>query len=99
MHSYLWIKWKVRSSKLKSFNLLYGLGALTIFFFICTHDENSLKNFMMKFHSINPNIKFTYEFSEESINFLDLNVKLSNGKRQTTLYVNPTDQHQYIHCQ
>ena len=53
----------------------------------------------MKFHSFNPNIKFNYEFSEESINFLDFNVKLSNGKLQTTLYVNPTDQHQYIHCQ
>ena len=28
----LWIKWKVSSSKLKSFNLLYGLGTLMIFF-------------------------------------------------------------------
>ena len=26
----LWIKWKVRSYKLQSFNLLYGLGTLTI---------------------------------------------------------------------
>ena len=44
-----------------------------------------------------PCTKFTYEFSEASINFLDLNVKLSNGKLQTSLYVKPTYRHQYLH--
>ena len=34
----------------------------------------------MEFDNFNPNIKFTYEFSEASISFLDLNVKLSDGK-------------------
>lgn len=34
----------------------------------------------MEFDNFNPNVKFTYECSEESINFLDLNIKLSNGK-------------------
>ena len=66
-------------------------------FFIWAHGENSLKNFMMEFNNFNPNIKFTYEFSETSINFLDLNVKLSDGKLQTSLYVKPTDRHQYLH--
>ena len=51
----------------------------------------------MEFNNFNPNIKFTYEFSEASINFLDLNVKLSDGKLQTSLYVKPTDRHQYLH--
>ena len=59
-------------------------------FFIWTHGERSLKN---------PNIKFAYEFSEASINFLDLNVKFSSGKLQTSLYVKPTDCHQYLHFQ
>ena len=68
-------------------------------FFIWTHGENSLKSFMMEFNNFNPNIKFTYEFSEASINFLDLNIKLSNGKLQTSLYVNHTDRHQYLHFQ
>ena len=54
---------------------------------------------MMEFDNFNPNIKFTYEFSEASINFLDLNVKLSNDKLQTSLYVKPTDRHQYVHFQ
>ena len=49
-------------------------------FFIWTHGENNLKNCMMEFNSFNPNIKFTYEFSEASVSFVDLNVKLSNGK-------------------
>ena len=66
-------------------------------FFIWTHGEKSLKKFMMEFNNFNPNIKFTYEFSEESINFLDLNVKFSSGKIQTSLYVKPTDCHQYLH--
>ena len=62
-------------------------------FFIWTNGENSLKNLMMEFNNFNPNIKFTYEFCEESINFLDLNVKLSNAKLQTSLYVKSTDCH------
>ena len=49
-------------------------------FFIWTHGKNSPKNFMMEFNNFNPNIKFTDEFSEASTNFLDLTVKLSNGK-------------------
>ena len=68
-------------------------------FFIWTHGEKSLKKFMMEFNNFNPNIKFTYEFSEASINFLDLNVKFSSGKLQTSLYVKPTDCHQYLHFQ
>ena len=98
MHAYLWINWKVSSHKLKSFNLLCSLGTLMIF----SPSElmvKTVKNFMMEFNNFNPNIKFTYEFSEESINFLDLNVKFSSGKLQTSLYVKPTDCHQYLHFQ
>ena len=68
-------------------------------FFIWAHGEKSLKSFMMEFDNFNPNIKFTYVFSEASINFLDLNIKFSSGKLQTSLYVKPTDCHQYLHFQ
>ena len=68
-------------------------------FFICTRGENSLKNFMTEFNNFNPNINFTYEFTEASTNFQDLNVKLSNYKLQTFWYVKPTDRHQYLHFQ
>ena len=86
----LWIKWKVSSFKLKSFNLIW-FRYIDNIFFIWTHRENSFKNFMMEFNKFNPNIKFTHEFREASINFLDLNVKLSNGKLQTSWYKRPTD--------
>ena len=74
-------------------------GYIDEIFFIWTHGEINLKNSMVEFNSFNPNIKFIYEFSEASINFLNLNVKLSNGKLQTSLYVKPTDRHQYLHFQ
>ena len=97
---HIWIKWKVSSYKLKSFNLLYGLGTLMIFSSSGLMAKTvSPKNFMMELNKFDPNIKFTYEFSEESINFLDLNVKFSSGKLQTSLYVKPTDCHQYLHFQ
>ena len=35
-------------------------------------------------------IKFTFEFSEEKINFLDLEVSKVNGKLETNLYIKPT---------
>ena len=54
---------------------------------------------MMEFNNFNPNIEFSYEFSEASVNFLDLNVKLSNGKLQISLYVKPADRSQYFHFQ
>ena len=54
---------------------------------------------MMEFNNFNPIIKFTHEFKEASINFLDLNVKLSNVRLQTSLHVKPADCHQYLHFQ
>ena len=65
-------------------------------FLIWTHGENHLKNCMMEFNNFNPNIKFTYEFSKASVNFLDLSVKLSDGKLQISLYVKPADRSQYF---
>lgn len=46
----------------------------------------------MELGNFNRNINFTYGFGEEQINFLDLNVTLSNGKIQTALYVKLTVQ-------
>jgi len=42
-------------------------------------------------------LKFTYEFSEESINFLDVNVKIHNNGIQTDLYTKPMSRHLYLH--
>ena len=67
------------------------------FFFIWTHGEENLQNFMAEFNSFSDDIKFTYEYDKETISFLDLQVVLSNGKLITSLYSKPTDCHQYLH--
>ena len=47
-----------------------------------------------KFH---PNLRFTYEKSREKINFLDVVIKIKEGKITTNLFCKPTDGHQYLH--
>ena len=44
-------------------------------------------------------MKFTYETSSDTVNFLDLNVSLRNGVTHTDLYIKPTDCHHYLHYQ
>ena len=41
--------------------------------------------------------KFTHERSRDSINFLDVNVKIRNNRFTTDLFCNETDCHQYLH--
>ena len=51
---------------------------------------------MKKLNSFRDHIKFTFQFSKENINFLDVNINLSNGHLMTNMYFNPTDCHQYL---
>ena len=44
-----------------------------------------------------PNLKFTYEYSTDRINFLDVIVKKEKDKFVTDLYCKATDCHQYLH--
>ena len=44
--------------------------------FIWTHGEEKLKKFIENFNSFSHDIKFTYEFDEESISFLGLSLNL-----------------------
>ena len=43
-----------------------------------------------------PTIKFTAEYSKDQVNFLDLNIKLIDGKLKTELFFKPTDTHQVL---
>ena len=45
-----------------------------------------------------PTIKFTAQWSQTSINFLDVTVLLIGGKITTDLDVKATDSQQYLHC-
>ena len=66
-------------------------------FFIWTHREKKLKSFFEDLNKFEPYLKFTHEFSKESLPFLDLKVKLLEGKIKTDLYIKETDRHQYLH--
>ena len=66
-------------------------------FFIWTHGEQQLETFLNDLNSFSPNLNFTSEKSKKSIPFLDLNVKLVNGKLETDLHIKSTDRHQYLH--
>ena len=43
------------------------------------------------------NIKFSDEVNKESIQFFDLNIRLSDGNVSIDLYVNSTGRHQFLH--
>ena len=66
-------------------------------FFIWTKSEKELDEFMTHMNSYHPNIRFTYEKSQDKINFLDMTVYKTNGRLLTDLYCKPTDGHQYLH--
>ena len=62
-------------------------------FFIWIHGEENLNSFIKDFNSLKSNFNFTFEYDRNSINFLDLNVKLNNGELTTIVYIKPTDCH------
>ena len=66
-------------------------------FFVWTHREDKLDEFLERLNSFHPNLKFTSERSEQKINFLDITVQLGNSKFVTDLYCKPTDCHQCLH--
>ena len=43
-----------------------------------------------------PALKFTAEYCKEEVNFLDLNIKLIDGKFKTDLFVKHSDTHQFL---
>ena len=67
-------------------------------FFIQTHSEEELKKFMGELNSFDTNIKFTYEYSDKRVSFLDLQVDIVHGKLITSLFVKPASLYvQYVH--
>ena len=66
-------------------------------FFIWTHGEDKLKTFLENLNQFHPNIKFKHDSSAESIPFLDLSVKLLQGKFETNLHIKLSGRHQYFY--
>ncbi len=68
-------------------------------FAIFSSTEDELKAWMEYLNSCHDSIKFTFENSHSSVNFLDTAVHLdhTSGKVWTDLYTKPTESHNYLH--
>lgn len=66
-------------------------------FMIWQHGEEKLKEFLELLNAAHPTIKFTAEYSDKKINFLDVQVIKEGDRLVTDLYTKPTDTHQYLH--
>ena len=67
-------------------------------FLVWEHGEESLKEFFETLNSSHPSMKFTWKYSSETIDFLDVQLSVNEGNITTDLYVKPTDTHQYLHA-
>ena len=84
----------LKSQELQAFLWLRYTGNI---YFIWTHGEEKLTQFLNERNNFHSNLIFTYETSSCTVNFLDLIVSLRNGAIHTDLYIKPTDGHQYLH--
>ena len=65
-------------------------------FALWTWGADLLFEFLEELNQFHPTLKFTAEFSDESVNFLDVKVIKVGNKLHTTLYNKPTDAHLYL---
>ena len=56
-------------------------------------NRNEFIGFVNSFHSA---LKFTWEISETSVTFLDLNISVQDNKLTTSVYYKPTDSNSYL---
>ena len=88
---YLWTKLRLNFFKRKSMSLLVWYSYTVDVFFIQTHGKEKLGSFLEDLNKFYPNIKFSHEVNKESIHFLDLIVRLSDGKISTDLLQTSTN--------
>ena len=60
----------------------------------CTKEE--LERFIGFVNSFHPALKFTWEISETSVTFLDVNISVQDNKLATSVHYKPTDSHSYL---
>ena len=92
MYVSLWITLKDNFSKENIFSPGFGFDILMIIF---SASEKELDEFLNRLNSFHPN--FTHERSKESLNFLDVIVKIQQSELVTDVYYKFTDGHQYLH--
>ena len=60
------------------------------------HGEEDLLSFKEWINTIHPSLKFTFEYSVDGIEFLDLFIYTKDGEIQTKLYSKVSDTHSYL---
>ena len=60
----------------------------------CTKEE--LERFIGFVNSFHPALKFTWEISETSVTFLNINISVQDNKLATSVDYKPTDSHSYL---
>ena len=66
-------------------------------FFAWTHGDEKRNDFLSCLNKFHPNLKFTYEYSTERINFLDVIVTKEKDRFVADLYCKATGCHQHLH--
>ena len=97
---YAWIFMKqveTESPKTQEHKPLVWFRCIDDVFFIWTHGKGTLCLFLKDLNCFHRNIKSSHEVNKKSIQFLDLNIRLSDGNVSIDLYVKPTGRHQFIH--
>ena len=67
-------------------------------FAIWTHGTETLKTFLTYMNNAHATIKFDYEYSLTSVNFLDTTIYINNNNNlESQLYIKPTDKTLLLH--
>ena len=65
-------------------------------FMIWTAGEEQLQEFLHWINQYHDTIKFTWDWSKKTVNYLDVQIINNYGVIETDLYTKPTDKHQYL---
>ena len=57
---------------------------------------SQLLNFINFVHNFDPAVKFTFQISETSVTFLDMNISLKQGIFSASIHYKSTDSHSYL---
>ena len=59
--------------------------------------KEQFEDFICNLNNEHPSIKFSYQISITSVDFLDTTVYIKNRKLHTTIFTKPTDEQNYLH--
>ena len=62
----------------------------------CCSKEQA-QEFVEWLNTLNPNLKFTFEWSDEKISYLDVTLVMEGGKLETDRHVKPTNPQLFLH--